>query len=464
MYTKRGDTCVLMTYARMIIAVLAMSCSARATFPMIAGYEPRTNITDYLEKDLIQKSFEYIMESEECDAFDRGREFWENTRDPNQGGYLHSIPTYGKNPGETISDEWREYIEYFDDIQFHIQWVQKAFQRGKTTYKPRGNADWKKAFGGKGNEGNDLGTGPIFDGQCAAYEENVKKATSYVFNFIESMQLMQKAIDLVSSESPCVAQIDGCEDAIRLWDASVAIFVGSLEGTDGDNRSTGSYGKSLYALGDKRCKNYAVCGPNRDSADKDQPASVNIAILAFYRAGSQATYAGDVALMKRYKRAISAKAAIPFIQGTLRYSWRRSLQGVPEFQPMFSTRDKDVAEGAAFALGAIPKLWACSSKASTYAEIETKIGGSTQEINFMNVKLAFECNYRCLGISCAEVGSFLERETSPLPGAAACDDRENGSSEDFVCNRPNYARILKCRRFTGKPGIEGRSNRDYFLK
>ena len=48
----------------------------------------------------------------------------------------------------------------------------------------------------------------------------------------------------------------GCnDDTVRAWDEAVAFYTGSLEGSDGNGN-----GKLLYALADKRCKNFKTCG------------------------------------------------------------------------------------------------------------------------------------------------------------------------------------------------------------
>jgi len=452
-----------------LVMATAMTSFSRAqqqqqqqTFPPIAGYQPRTDVSDYLTKDLIQKEFEDVMFSETCAAFDRGKAFWYDNSET-KGGYLRSLPTYR----DTVSDEWNEFVEYTGRDDFHIQWVDRAFARYRTPNFLRGNANWKKAFGGPSEEGKNIGVMDIehpgtesdIDGPCVAYEESVKKATAFTFNLLECMQLLQKAIDLAPT---CVAQSNGCKDTILAWDAAVAIYVGSLEGADGNNIDGGHYGKSIYALADKRCDDYGVCGPTGEGVNRSEPGSVNIRIMGYFAAGSHAAFAGDARQMEYYKRAISAKITVLFVQGTIRYAWRLSDEGG---EGTVSTLDKDIAEGGTFALGAIPKLWACSSKGAAKAEKEVKIGGlkaGSTPINFQNVKLAFECNYRCLGISCSEVGSLYDKAPDPLPGAATCNDLENGSSPDFLCHKPSKETQQKCRMFTGKPGIPGRDRPGYY--
>merc|ERR1711935_1036587 len=193
---------------------------------------------------------------------------------------------------------------------------------------------------------------------------------------------------------------------------------------------------------DKRCRNYKNCGPGLDEFTKDVTSNINTKILSLFSAGSLAAWEGDYNQLDKIIRLISNKAAVPFIQGTLRYYWRLSDE---EGLDTFSVLDKEVGEGGAFIFGALPKLWACSSRGVKKAEAQSKIGGGiagVSAVNFQDIKRAFECNYRCLGITCAEVGELYD------------DDDDNGS--DSTCAKPNKDTKTKCKLFTGKPGVKNR--------
>merc|ERR1719148_508711 len=121
---------------------------------------------------------------------------------------------------------------------------------------------------------------------------------------------------------PCIYQQNNCQTAVKYWDAAVAIYVGSIEGDFG---RSGTTGKSNYALANKRCRNFKNCGAERNEGNsKDRISPINTKILAYFSAGQHAAFAGDWALMTDYKKLISAKMVVPWIQGTLRYAWRLS--------------------------------------------------------------------------------------------------------------------------------------------
>jgi len=420
------------------VAVLILAHGAAAELQTIAGYKTRTDVQDYLEKDLIQKELEDAIGDETCESFAFARGWYTS----GSGVYWQGIPTYTDN----ISTEYFEMTKFYKKDNFLQRWIDGAVRRKKTTFG-QGNHNFGLVF-------NNLASTEI----CVGFEEVLKKGTAYTGTLIEMYQLMQKAIDAADGTlngTPCINQKDGCEDAIHAWDAAVAIYVGSIEGVDGSNTEGGTYGKTPYTLADKRCRNFGTCGPERNGQTKDMTAPINIEILSYMSAGSQAAYFGDHITMKKYLSLVSAKSVVPLLQGLFRYYSRMSdTAGVGTW----SKEEKEMGEGAAFAFGAMPKLWACSTKGFKKAEKDIKLGGTVvgkKAGNFKNIKYAFECNYKCLGITCADVGELFDGEPEPKLGTEMCDDELNGSLNK--CGKQKVARRKQCRIYAGRPGIKGRA-------
>lgn len=501
-----------------VLLLAAASAQAQNLTPgLIGGYSAISEVDDYLLKDLIQKELEDLMSDEECNSFQAGKQYYNNG-----GSYLKTIPTYGLGQGEVESAEFKEYTKWAGNKDdFHIKWVRKAFEKdllpsgyGQMTGSFLEDTVFPRDFIGAG------------DGECVGFEECVKKATSYVFNFIEVVQLLQNSIE--EAKDGCVyLQDQTCETAVKLWDAAVAIYVGSLEGPLGQNFA----GKSNYALANKRCRNYKVCGPGRDEgASKKRTAPINTRIMGYFAAGQQAAMAGDYSLMEDYKKLISAKMVVPWIQGTLRYAHRlsgeRTREGLKEttstdpldangdIKPFsddaklkdplengfvnlgaatedYSSYDKEVGEAAAFALGAVPKLWACSKPAAELVWPQVSPGNGVAgfaPVNFQLVKLAFECNYKCLLTSCNEVGSLydgVDNENEAIdttlsedeqnaqkdansdirPGAKTCNDVQFGYDPKgySTCKKvKKNIRNGKCKFLTKQPGVAKRDKLEYF--
>jgi len=479
-----------------VLTVLAMASSAQAQ-SKYAGYIARTNADSYWAKDLEQKAFEDIMSSESCPDVADAKIEWESaSANPNGSvaAYLKSIPTQTSPK----SKEWDEYIKYYGNDQFHIQWVDAAFKCSTIAGTPWLATNFAPDFGQAYCGGtSDLGGGgaptyPLLANpvevvtgkECVGVEESAKKATSYVYQFLEVVQLMEKAI-FDARNGDCQAQRDileglqtpslpVCQDAMEYWDAAAAIYTGSLEGPDGavlDSSNERAYGKTFYTLADKRCRNFMTCGPNVGGAgdpvspDRFVAAGINAKIVQFFQAGGAAAYAGDYSRMEFFKRKISAKMMVPWVQGTMRYTHRMS-----ESRSTDATQThKELGEASTFALGALPKLWACSVAAAEKMEPLVRTGndrGVGNEIDFEVVKFAFECNYRCLGITCEEVGSLWDSTDSIKPDAEACKDKDNlsGVEEVAKCLKPNSKFNKKCKNYLGKSGVSKRSNLDYFVR
>jgi len=498
----------------MAMAVWCMGSAQAGTTITIAGYEADPSADAYLQRDIIQKNFEAIMADNEgpldatCEALQLGKDFWDSN-DADKGGYLKSLPTYTGSE----SDEWGEYTDYYGSSNFHISWVDQAFLQGLNPgtdvgLAPQGTGNGKANFYAAFVNQDDGESGVFYSAatssaqakKCVGFEESVKKATSYVYQFGEIMQLLQNANDLVTN-SNCIAlrvQSPGsCLDAVKKWDAAVAIFVGSIEQTGADNSVGGPTGYTLWSQAEKRCANFANCGVNGDSDSNTDTAPINYKIMALFAAGRQHTLQGQASEMKAIQRLISNKLGVGGIQGTMRYAWRLSGQtGIENTlaltpgidAPAFGdgpAPDKEVGEMGTFGMASLPKVWACSRNAEEKLYGELQIGGpktaplgtydssSRPSVNFDNVKLAFECNYYCLGITCEEVGSLFDGQTTtgnndggtPLERSKTCNDGKMGTS---IQNNPTCKKIRgnpekkRCKPFVKRPGVSGRDKIRFF--
>jgi len=482
--------------ACLVIAALTLSSNAGVAakgFDLIAGYQPRTDVSDYLAKDLIIRAFEEAysdkgnpdqLEQEACELLEGGKAFW-NSDSMEQGGYLRSIPTWGDGPGELISPSVQEFRKYYNEDDFHLRWVkaalnQKNYKSGAT---PAGDALFKKGFCNDDDgcypttypsETCTLGPDTTFFGPCVGVEKSIQGAVQNTFVFIEAMQLMERAIYEVE-ENFCAAQ-KGCMDAMKYWDASVAIFVGSEEGIDGTPfNPPENEGQTLYYQSDKFNHNFCTGGQSQFLEDSDVAcwpdvtANANINIMSFYSGGQQATYFGDIVRMRQFQRVISDKMAIPFIQGVLKHAWYMSDENVDDSSNCgFSPRDKNIARAAVFGMGALPKVNACSKKGAEKIHTEIKIGGikaGKKGVNYQNVRLGMECNYQCLGITCNEINELVVSysEGTGRTQDGKCEDADVGAQK---CPKKSQKVKKKCKMFTGSRGVDNtiRPESDWIIR
>merc|ERR1719265_2651041 len=240
------------------------------------------------------------------------------------------------------------------------------------------------------------GTG-AFAGQAdIARIEGAKKGSAYMNVWMYVIREMEDAI------ADCKAGCLDCnDDPVHAWDEAVAFYSGSLEGVDGTPP-----GKLLHELADKRCKNFGSCVDGNTGMSK-----VNIAILEQFTFGKNKLLAGKCTEAIPIKKRIVALMSIPMVQGSLRYAYKVG---------KLSGEAKEKAEGAAFSAAILPRVAACNADHATIISDNMKMDAATpMGAGFAAVKQAFESNYACMGITCADIGGLLEG-SAYFEGAAPC--------------------------------------------
>ena len=241
------------------------------------------------------------------------------------------------------------------------------------------------------------------------FSEVIKKGTAYMHIWMYVIREMEDALD--DCKEGCA--LDGCnDDPVHAWDEGVAFYTGTLEGRDGQGS-----GKLFYALADKRCMNFKTCGINGDSIDGT--SRVNIEVFQQFKRGLRSLEEGKCSATRPIKERIEQLMAVPLIQGTLRYAFFQESKG--------GGTEKDEAEGAVFAASVLPLVHACSEEDAEIIYDIMKVGSN--ENDFQAVKEAFERNYKCMGITCEDVGGLYDDALGVYEdGAAPCGGGGSGSS------------------------------------
>lgn len=187
-------------------------------------------------------------------------------------------------------------------------------------------------------------------------------------------------------------------DAVHAWDEGWAFYAGSLEGTDG----SGS-GQMGHMLAEKRASNFA---PTND---------VNAALLELFIQGKGLLNDGECAAANLLIPQIVSKMVVPNIQGALRYAYK-----VAELD----YSDKSAAEGWAFARAVLPLINECSAEDAAVIHSNMDFFATEPMADGAQaVFTAFQNNFECLGITCADVGDLNESVSDPA--APACVDPED---------------------------------------
>merc|ERR1719359_523847 len=207
--------------------------------------------------------------------------------------------------------------------------------------------------------------------------QSIKKGTAYLNTWMYVIREFEDAIDDCSDS--CIACND---DPVHAWDEGVAFWTGSLEGKDGY-----SGGKQIFALAEKRCKNYNTCGPNggHDTLKilggdvQDTTAKVNFDLFYWFANAQYLLVNGRCDDVRPIVRKVVGLMTVPLIQGTLRYTYKMHVADLPvydENDPDSSVNDfADVqSEAAVFAAAVLPMIYGCSPTDVATINAATKLG------------------------------------------------------------------------------------------
>jgi hypothetical protein len=321
------------------------------------------------------------------------------------GGLMYEIgPNGGCKGGSDRSTDgcpyfdFKMYYDYYGTFDYADNFVMAAIDGKETSFT---NSAGQMDFTGKSD---------------AIRKECTKKGTAYMNAYMYAIREYEDAID------DCLAGCPGGESdtvtgkdcnglsasAVHAWDEGVAFYTGSLEGVSGD-----SAGKLAYRLAEKRCKNFKTCGANGDSTSGT--SYVNTELFKHLTIGKNNLLQGQCEETRPLLRDMVALMSIPLIQGTLRYAYKVD---------KLSGGDKEKGEGAVFAAAIVPRVNYCSPTDASTIMTNMKIGAAGT--SFSAVKDAFEKNYECLNITCAQVGGLWYSEQDKYyDDAEPCGDIES---------------------------------------
>jgi len=256
--------------------------------------------------------------------------------------------------------------------------------------------------------------------QDVLLREIIQKMAVYTNAWLYTVHEFEDAI------ADCVgSSINNNDAGVHAWDEGVAFYTGTLAGTE-SIQNGGSKGAMLYALANKRCQNYKTCIGGTFTGQ----SQVNIDLAPLFTEGMLACNVGDCSKARVALKKIIPKMSVPLIQGTLRYAYKTAvLNGGP----------KEFGEGTAFMMSVIHRVRMCSAADAKIIyealDVPTTVPGTyalggTAGVGiagYTAVKEAFERNYACMGVTCADIGD-LYAQTTLL--AAGCVDPPPSSDAD----------------------------------
>jgi hypothetical protein len=292
--------------------------------------------------------------------------------------------------------DFRKFHEYYGDVAYAHKWIEAAFYKEKTNFENgRGNAD----FG-------------IMD--KGALSEAISKGSAYMSVL---MYVIRELEDSMAKCNACESQTGTCGDAaVHSLDEAVAFYVGSLEGRDGSGD-----GVFMYNLADKRSIDFKTAGENSDALEGT--SYINQQVIREFQRAQLFLLEKDCVSAEKSKESLVNLMKVPLVQGTLRYAFIREFEN-PGTQDLSL---KAEAEGATFAAAVLPWVHDCDEVDADIIYDIMRVGSNpAQQDGFRHVKEAFERNYECLGITCAEVGG-LWTVNGYAAGGAPCGKGASGA-------------------------------------
>jgi len=459
-----------------VLSVLVISSFMHVkceSFNLIAGYEPESDVKEHLRLDLDQREFEDFLEqgnfSAASDIYINGG----NSRKSAKISFLPLSKTYNKGSkvqqgtaegiliadakkGDTsikvsvttecygkfssnkdasgcfketggllkidnedvaaqisIEQPFRTLAGFSIEAESKMS-GQKMYEMYKEYYGARDYADKFIKAALKGEDETKrvnvpmdfLGKEEIFRAECA------QKGSAYWSVWMYVIREMEDAA------TDCKSNCPYCNDArVHAWDEAVAFYTGSIEDKHGNEG-----GKFLYRLAEKRCKNYKTC--------EGRESKVNKKIRKYFTDGKRLLSQGKCAEIHAIKEKIIDLMSIPLIQGTLRYAYKIARE---EDSP------KNKAEGIAFLGSIIPRLHHCSHEDAKIVQRHMWFDGDmkTSKDGFKTVKEAFQRNYPCMNVKCADIGGHIDVKTNDyLKDFRPCTDGPNISSVPKMMTSP----------------------------
>ena len=192
------------------------------------------------------------------------------------------------------------------------------------------------------------------------------------------------------------------------WDEAVAFYSGSITLTN----PTTNIGQFQYGLGEKKCALFNTCTSTQSSLYK---SGVNEKVFNLFASGRDLQASFQCSAMETTKESLVKLFTVPLLQGVIQYLHQSKLLG----------EEKSKAELWSFAAAVLPLMnYYSPAAAKVLYDNSFILNVNTVPLGAAATKAAMEGAYLAMGISCADVGGFVNvtRPGGYEPGLAPCSD------------------------------------------
>ncbi len=380
---------------------LVLKIAEGQTYRYIAGYEPYSNVTEHAK---IDQDLQYIIGQVANYNWANAKTVYDDGQNSVKDASTNPV-TYRTIAGFSGASKMANE-RYFSTANAY--WASK----GVSTLS---NYDYADVIVRAALDQTALGSNSDFTfvGKSNEYLRDViKKSILYQNIFMYVIWEMQDAINDCQSGTP-----DNNYNSVHAWDEAVAFYTGYNEGTaeGGDNLlespSDDNDGCLLFNLAESRCKNFGTCTADYDLNPEAGYSSVNSRMFAKFTTAknelisahsADSTFSCSDAYTA--KDEIASLMLVPLIQGTLRYLYKTDSAINPDTSG--ATFKKENGELFAFSAAIQPFVSNCSTLAGK--ALYDRSFNEDMTHNFASHKASLESVYKCLGITCADVGALCD--------------------------------------------------------
>ena len=240
--------------------------------------------------------------------------------------------------------------------------------------------------------------------------EGCQKGSQYLNVWMYVIHEMEEAIeDCLESVSPSTH-----------WDESVAFYTGSR--TLLNPTTTAGLGVFQYGLAEKKCPLFKTCVLTGDDTLLYKSAA-NQKVFELFSEGSNYLKAGQCANLATVKEAIVKQMTVPLMQGVMQYLY------LSKTTTDLEKLEKARAELWSFASSLLPLIDKYSPTVAATLKNNAYIKNAvTVQDGYQAVKASLESVYGAIGISCSDVGGWIDSTTSNYAsGMEPCVDSSTSS-------------------------------------
>jgi len=225
------------------------------------------------------------------------------------------------------------------------------------------------------------------------------------------------------------------DNVVAAWDNAAAVYAGSaLIAPHEKGKKYNDYldpddtGSLYYHMA-------AKLGQEFGYVDREGRAMINEQVYSWFKFGRDALIEEDCDKTAdfSYKEMVRLMR-VPWIQGVLKAAFIRSSSD-KQFDDQ--VRDEERGRGEAFMAALMPDLNRCSKEAASivYNSLKTTKKTLGQTPDYMAIRDALEDQYECLGVTCEQVGGFL----NPKDGEYFKNTHPCGGYDDYKSQRREKA-------------------------